>query len=60
MGLEMLSVWCFLVSAAPVVVDNAFSDSFTAFADSFTAFFDGVGAFDGVDEDVLMEFEMPN
>lgn len=44
----------------PVVIDTAFADSLTAFADSFTAFFDGVAAFDGVDEEVLMEFEIPN
>ena len=44
----------------PVVIASALADSFTAFADSFSAFFDGVGAFDGVDEEVLIEFEMPN
>lgn len=44
----------------PVVIDTAFADSFTAFADSLTAFFDEAGASAGVDEEVLMEFEMPN
>ena len=60
MVLEMLLVWSFLVSAVLVVIDTVFADSSTDFADSFTAFFDGVGAFDGVDEEVLIELKMPN
>ena len=53
-------MWGFMVSAVPIVIDAAFADCFAAFADSLTAFFDAVGACTGVDEEVPMEFEMPN
>lgn len=53
-------MWCFMVSEVSVVINAAFAECLTAFADSLMAFFDEVGASTGVDEEVLMELEMPN